>query len=263
MRLQRLALHLLAMVKKGKKSKYHWMAGDWQCADCRDWQFAKNPVCRQCGGPKPAELRSRSPRRSGSRARSDNQWPGSPARDPPLMTPPPGPPPPGLSFVQNVEGRSRRERDHSKEMPRSPTRRSGRASGSLREQSTSPLRPRSPQGRFQRMVAERPVVDSRDRRILRHRRVKAEPSPSPSRSASPAPEMVSGQELPAHLAERMAERADLPEPELVVQATGKVMDALDLILVNPGTHMSTLLRLYRKIRLTVEAREEFERAQAV
>jgi len=61
----------------------------------------------------------------------------------------------------------------------------------------------------------------------------------------------------------MAERADLPEPELVVQATGKVMDALDLILVNPGTHMSTLLKLYRKIRLTVEAREEFERAQAV
>jgi len=109
------------------------------------------------------------------------------------------------------------------------------------------------------MVEERPATDRRDRRIAR--RVKAEPSLSPSRSPSQAPETVSDQALPVSLA--AAWRADQPEPENVVLATAKALEALDLILVNPGTHMDTLLMLYRKIRLTVEAREDyFEQARA-
>lgn len=58
--------------------------------------------------------------------------------------------------------------------------------------------------------------------------------------------------------------AELPEPETVVQATDRALEALDLILVHPGTHMDTLLMLNRKIRLAVEARHQyFEQARAV
>ena len=126
-------------------------------------------------------------------------------------------------------------------------------------------RPLSPQARYARLVSAGRSAAYRGHR--NHHRVKqekgrAKTESSPSRSVSPAPGLVSGQALPVHMAQRMAEGADLPEPELVVQATGKVMEALDLILVNPGTHMSTLLMMYRRIRITVEAREEAERAQA-
>lgn len=31
------------------------MPGDWSCPACGDHQFARNPACRKCGAPKPAD----------------------------------------------------------------------------------------------------------------------------------------------------------------------------------------------------------------
>ena len=36
-----------------------WREGDWYCEDCREQQFARNAVCRQCGTPKPHDLLAR------------------------------------------------------------------------------------------------------------------------------------------------------------------------------------------------------------
>eukprot|EP00928_Gymnodinium_smaydae_P057766 TRINITY_DN4098_c0_g1_i2.p1 TRINITY_DN4098_c0_g1~~TRINITY_DN4098_c0_g1_i2.p1 ORF type:complete len:476 (+),score=50.51 TRINITY_DN4098_c0_g1_i2:127-1554(+) len=39
----------------GKGKRQEARPGDWHCPACNDLQFARNPVCRQCGEPKPDE----------------------------------------------------------------------------------------------------------------------------------------------------------------------------------------------------------------
>merc|ERR1712216_177769 len=38
----------------GGAGKADMRPGDWHCPGCNDLQFARNPACRKCGTPKPA-----------------------------------------------------------------------------------------------------------------------------------------------------------------------------------------------------------------
>ena len=151
-----------------------------------------------------------------------------------------------------------------------------RAGGNRLERPQTPPEPKeeevdrslSPQARYARLVAAGRSTNYRGHKS-RHR-VKEEPSP---RAASPSLGPVSRTALPRHLPAQMAARGHpaaassptagaLPEASVVVETTQQVMDLLDVLLVNPSTHMSTLLTLYRRIRIAVEAREALERDHA-
>mmetsp|Transcript_100379 Transcript_100379/g.178401 ORF Transcript_100379/g.178401 Transcript_100379/m.178401 type:complete len:253 (+) Transcript_100379:52-810(+) len=72
-------------------------AGDWECAECGDWNFARNKVCRKCGAPPPSIKDERFKRKDGSRSRRRSPPPRSPPRN---RSPPPrnnSPPPRGRS----------------------------------------------------------------------------------------------------------------------------------------------------------------------